>query len=218
MRCTNDRLRVLVSGAASGVGLACAEAFAARGAELVLSDHDGTALTRAAERLSAHARFCDAISEASVAIFAADIASAFPSIDVMINAAGRGYIRTLAMMRMTRAMMPLLRAGAGRRFVFNVAPLGGFTAANGMFPYAGSIAAFERLSDALAQQMRGTAIDVVSFTPRLARAQLGGRAPIDQLYRLQRIDEEYSAARIVETVAAQRPEWRFRPPSFSQRA
>src|SRR3954469_21392954 len=115
MRSFNDRLCVLVSGAAGGVGLACAEAFAARGAELVLSDRDGTALTRAAQRLGAHARFCDAISETSVAIFADDLASEFASIDVIINAAGRGYVRTLAMMRMTRAMMPLLRAGAGSR-------------------------------------------------------------------------------------------------------
>lgn len=218
MRCINDRLRVLISGAASGVGLACAEAFAARGAELVLCDQDGTALTRAAERLSACARFCDSTAETSVAIFAADVASQFPSIDVVINAAGRGYVRTLAMMRMTRALMPLVRAGNGRRFVFNVAPLDGFTAANGMFPYAGSLAAFERLSDALAEDVRGTTIDVVSFTPRLARAQLAHRAPADQLYRLQRVDENYSAEQIVRMVAAQRPEWRHHSSLASRRA
>ncbi len=158
MRCINDRLRVLISGAASGVGLACAEAFAAHGAELVLCDHDGTGLTRAAERLGGYAHFCDSIAETSVAIFAAEVASRFPSVDVLINAAGRGYVRTLAMMRVTRAVLPLLRAGQGSRFVFNVAPLDGFTAANGIFPYAGSIAAFERLSEALAEQVRGTAI------------------------------------------------------------
>src|SRR5690242_9192967 len=104
MHFSNDRLRVLVSGAASGVGLACAEAFAARGAELVLTDHDGTGLTRAAERLGAHSRFCDSISDASVAILAADIAEQVPSLDVLINAAGRAYVRTLAMTRMTRAL------------------------------------------------------------------------------------------------------------------
>ena len=32
----DDRPRVLISGAASGAGLACAEAFAERGAELIL--------------------------------------------------------------------------------------------------------------------------------------------------------------------------------------
>jgi NADP-dependent 3-hydroxy acid dehydrogenase YdfG len=218
MRCINDHLRVLICGAASGVGLACAEAFAARGAELVLCDHDGTGLTRAAERLGAHARFCDSTADTSVAIFAADVESQFPSIDVLINAAGRGYVRTLAMMRMTRALMPLLRAGKGRRFVFNVAPLDGFTAAKGIFPYAGSLAAFERLSEALAEQVRGTAIEMVSFTPKLARAQLANRAPADQLYRLQRVDEGYSAEQIVRMVSAQRPEWRHRPSLASRRA
>ena len=65
--------RVLITGAGGGIGLACAEALGACGAELVLCDIDGTALTRAAERLNAFSRFCDAIAESSVDVFAAEI-------------------------------------------------------------------------------------------------------------------------------------------------
>ena len=72
----------------------------------------------------AFARFCDAIEDNSVAIFAAEIAEKFSSIDVLINAAGRGYVRALAMMRMTRAFMPLLRRASGQRMLFDIAPGG----------------------------------------------------------------------------------------------
>lgn len=207
MHFANDRLRVLISGAAGGIGLACAEAFATRGAELVLSDLDGKALTSVAERLGAYPRHCDAIGEASVTALAAEVCAVFPKIDVLINAAGRGYVRSLAMVRMTRALLPLLRVGSGRRFIFNVASIGGFTVANDIFPYASSLAAFERLSEAMAEQVRGTAIEVASFTPRIARAKAASRAPADQLYRLQRIDVEHSAQRLVERVAAGRCDW-----------
>ncbi|MFL6740546.1 MAG: SDR family oxidoreductase [Sphingomicrobium sp.] len=160
-------LRVLISGAADGVGLACAYAFAERGAELILTDSDGAGLTRATDAVGGFSRFCDVVSEASVAVFAAEIASRFPTIDVLINAAGRAYVRTLGMMLMSRALMPLLRCGNGRRLIVNIAPAGGFVPAGSMFPYAGSREGFDGLSEALAEQTRGSQISVVSITPRL---------------------------------------------------
>jgi len=197
-------MRVLIAGGGGGVGLACAEALAASGAELVLCDIDGTALTRAAERLGAFSRFCDAIEDNSVAIFAAEVGDKFPSIDVLINAAGRGYVRALAMMRLTRALMPLLRSGSGRRMVVNIAPAGGFVSSDGMFPYASSQRAFERLSDAMAEQTRGTSIEVVNVTPKLLRGRLANAGPAHQLYQLQRVDEECTAGEVAALVGGGR--------------
>lgn len=218
MRCVDDHLRVLVCGAASGVGLACAEVFAARGAELILADHDGNALTHAALRLNAFSRYCDAIADSSVTVFAAEIADKYPAIDVLINAAGHGYVRALAMTRMTRALLPLLRRATGRRLVINIAAAGGFRPTDGIFPYASSTPAFERLSEALAAHVKGTSIGVVSLTPSIARPRSPGVARADHLYEFQRVDEADTARRIVDLVAAERPEWRLRPPSFSKRA
>ena len=218
MHYSTDPLRVLVSGGATGVGLACAEAFAARGAELVLTDHDGTGLTRAAERLDARSRFCDSISEASVAIVAADIAEEFPSLDVLINAAGTAYVRTLAMTRMTRALLPVLRRGGGARFVINIAPAGGFRAADEMFPYASSIEAFDRLSEALEEQTRGTSISVLRVSPTIVRGPSRSAAVVNRLYELEHVDELDTAERIVDLVSAGRPEWRHRSPPVIRRA
>jgi short-subunit dehydrogenase len=170
------------------------------GAELILCDIDGIALTRAAERLGAFARFCDSMEEHSVAIFAAEIGDQFSAVDVLINAAGRGYVRALAMMRMTRAFMPLLRRATGQRLLINVAPAGGFVASDGMFPYASSLGAFERLSEALTEQVRGTSIDVVSIAPKLMRGRLVDECPTNQLYQLRRVDEQHTADRVAALV------------------
>jgi short-subunit dehydrogenase len=204
MRDGEAAARVLIAGGAGGVGLACAEALAGPGADLILCDIDGIALTRAAERLGAFARFCDSMEEHSVAIFAAEIGEQFPGVDVLINAAGRGYVRALAMMRMTRAFMPLLRRAAGQRLLINIAPAGGFVASDGMFPYASSFGAFERLSEALTEQVKGTSIEVVTIAPKLMRGTLINDCPANQPYHLRRVDEQHTADRVAALVGGAR--------------
>src|SRR5438270_2091205 len=214
----DDSPRVLVCGAASGAGLACAEAFAEAGAELILCDCDGVELTRAADQLGAFSCFCDAAAERSIDIFAEDIGRLFPSVDVLINAAGRGYVRALTMMRMSRAILPLLRRGSGYRLIANIAPAGGFASRDSIFPYAGSFASFARLSDALVEQCRGTEIDVACITPRILRAPNATSRWSDQLYRLDRVDQRDAAERILAMFAAERADWKQRPPLRDRRA
>src|SRR5258705_5554284 len=84
----DDRPRVLITGACRGVGRACAEALARCGTELILCDNDASSLSEAANDLGAIGRFCDVASEASVAVFAADILERYPTLDMVINAAG----------------------------------------------------------------------------------------------------------------------------------
>jgi short-subunit dehydrogenase involved in D-alanine esterification of teichoic acids len=213
MTARNDRLRVLIAGGGGGVGLACADVLDACGAELILCDVDGFGLTQAGKRLDAFTRYCDAIDDNSVAIFAAEIAQKFPNIDVLINAVGRGYVRALAMMRMTRAFMPLLRGGSGRRLLINVAPAGGFVSNACMFPYGSSQRSFHGLAEAIKDQARGTSINVVNVTPRLLRGREANGCPSDHLYQLQRVDEQHTAERVLTVIEAARGEaLRRRPP------
>ena len=210
--------RVLIVGAAAGTGLACAEALAAHGADLILADCDGTQLTRVADRLGALSRFCDVIGHASVDIFAEELGGIVPSIDVLINAAGRGYVRPLAMTRVTRAMLPLLRRGQGQRLIINIASTGGFTTSDGIFPYGGSLEAFDQLSAALEDQARGTGIEVVSIVPALSSGQGAKSLWSDEPYQLQQVDEIETADRVLELIGTARPEWRQRPPPIIRRA
>lgn len=213
-----ESLRVLVSGAGGGAGLACAEALAACGAELILADCDGIALTRAAERLGAFSRYCDAIGGSSVEVFASELAGLFPSLDVLINAAGHGYVRTLAMTRMTQAILPLLRRAEGCRLVVNISSTGGFVSRDGMFPYASSLEAFDRLSERLREQVRGTGVEIVNFAPKLVSGQTANALWSDRLYELQQVDGGDTADRILDLIAAARPDWRRLPPRFIRRA
>lgn len=158
---------MLITGAGAGIGFACARAFAEQGAELILSDIDGPALKRAATSLGAFGRFCDVASEASVAVFTAEVLRAYPSLDVLINAAGKSYIRNLGTLRNTRAFLPMMKSDGGKKDIVNIAPMGGFNSDACPFPYAASREAFDRLTEALAENVRGTNVALTTIVPRL---------------------------------------------------
>lgn len=195
---SNTNLRVIVTGAGEGTGFACARAFAARGTELILTDHEPEALTRAADLLGAYSRFCDVLSETSAQIFADEIEQDFMTFDVLVNATGNGFVRTLGMMRMAKALLPLLRKGSGARLIVNVAPSSDPCPRHQLFAHAGSQAGFRTLSDALAGQTRGSSIGVVTVAAEASH--------------------DVTAERIVGMVRSARPEWRSRPPSTRRRA
>ncbi len=82
--------RVLVTGGSKGIGLACAQAFAAEGCDLVLASRDAAALEAAAGGIRAR-------HNVGVAVQAGDLsrpearralAEAHPEIDVLVNNAG----------------------------------------------------------------------------------------------------------------------------------
>ena len=152
--------RILITGACRAVGRACAEEFAGRGAELILADNDATSLSELAKQLGGIGRYCDVASEASVTVFAAEIMSAFPALDMVINAAGGGYERTLGMYRVSRALMPALRKGTAHNLLINIPPAEE-DSGTVIFPYASSQQAFQRLCAALAAETRGSSVRVL---------------------------------------------------------
>lgn len=156
--------RVLITGACRGVGRECAEALAARGVELILADHDADGLRALSPQLAAVGRYCDVASEASVTVFAAEILKRYESVDMVINAAGGGYERTLGMYRVSRALLPALRKGCIHKILLNIPPAEEHSA-DAIFPYASSQQAFHRLCAALAAETRGSSIRVLIGQP-----------------------------------------------------
>jgi NAD(P)-dependent dehydrogenase (short-subunit alcohol dehydrogenase family) len=90
--------RVLVTGAASGIGLATCELFQAEGARVAMLDLDAPALARAAERLEAPWRAADVADAAAVADAVPALAAELGGLDGLVNAAGVDLMKPFAAM------------------------------------------------------------------------------------------------------------------------
>jgi glucose 1-dehydrogenase len=79
----------IITGAARGIGLACAERFHAEGARLALADIDDETGKAAAARFSGAAYIhCDVGATGDVNAMVASVVARFGSIDVLVNNAG----------------------------------------------------------------------------------------------------------------------------------
>ncbi|HSQ69020.1 MAG TPA: SDR family NAD(P)-dependent oxidoreductase [Steroidobacteraceae bacterium] len=179
--------QVLVTGAAAGIGLECALAFAKHGANLVISDINEAALEEARARVASLgarclARVCDVASDSSVAAFASAVHEAAGPLDVLVNNAGVAFlgsfdetpltewqriydINVLGIVRCTNAFLPAMRQAGGERKIVNVASAAGFTPLPNMSAYAASKHAVVGLSEVLAMELHETEVSVLVVCP-----------------------------------------------------
>jgi len=80
--------RAIVTGGASGIGLACAEALAAAGAHVTIADLNGDAAREVAERLGGEAWAVDLGDTAALAELSLDV-------DILVNNAGIQHVRPI---------------------------------------------------------------------------------------------------------------------------
>ena len=79
----------VITGGASGIGLAIAERFIRAGArEIIIADLESSAVAEVAERIGAHARICDVTREDEVKALVDDCESAFGPLDIFVSNAG----------------------------------------------------------------------------------------------------------------------------------
>jgi short-subunit dehydrogenase len=205
---------VLVTGAASGIGLECARAFAKRGANLVISDINAAALGKVQSDIAAMgveclAQTCDVSSEESVEQLAAAVHESAAPLDVLVNNAGVAFlggfqetpiaewrriyeINVLGIVHCTRAFLPAMRGAGGERKIVNVASAAGFSPLPNMSAYAASKHAVVGLSEVLAQELHDTDVSVLVVCPGIINTAIVHVSPTGsgmseaQIARLQK--------------------------------
>lgn len=186
-------LLALVTGAAGESGKAAARALAAMGIDLVLVDIDRPNLLRIAADLAAIPRVCDVGNDTEVRDLLDGLCEEVGPPDILVNAAGTGYLRALGMMRMTSALMPFLRQRPTASLVLNLEPDSAATQEQ-QFAYASSASGFARMSDVVARMADRSGVMVASADKyscadvlRLANQHLGRELdPIPPHRRAQR--------------------------------
>ncbi|SDS46722.1 SDR family NAD(P)-dependent oxidoreductase [Bradyrhizobium canariense] len=164
---------VVITGAASGIGLATARAFAEVGARVVLTDVNVAAGEKAASELKSvgDTRFMalDVTDRASAEVLAARIESELGRLDVLVNAAGWDIIEPfmnnppeywakivalnfMGPVQVTRALLPLLFASGSGRIV-NVSSDAGRVGSYGEAVYAGAKGGIIAFTKSLAREV-----------------------------------------------------------------
>ena len=206
--------RIVVTGAASGIGRAIAQLFAAEGAALALFDRDAAGLAATAAQTGGHVCEVDVASEASVAAAAAQAAQALGGIDGVVNAAG--IMRTgpmedtpMAVWRqvidvnltgtfmVSRACLPWLRQAEGATIVNIASAAGLLPNAPGLTAYAASKGGVVNLGRAMAAEL-APAIRVNTVCPGMVDTPMaeGFHANVGN-YALKRLAQPAEIARVI---------------------
>ena len=173
----------VITGGASGIGLACARRFVAEGARVVLADRNSDALAAAAAELgdATVTEQIDVTVEADVERMVARAVVEFGSLDVAVNAAGFGTFgfvidhpvdewRAVIDTCLTGVMMSVKHEGrvmrdSGRGAIVNIASINSRVPAEGMSAYCCAKAGVEMLTRCAAMELGPAGVRVAGIGP-----------------------------------------------------
>ncbi len=202
--------RVLVTGGASGIGRACAEEFAARGATVVVADVDADEATATAESIGGEAWPVDLADTAALADLSLDV-------DILVNNAGIQHVRPIedfepdrfslilrimleAPFLLIRAVLPgMYERGFGR--VINVSSVHGLRASPFKSAYVAAKHGLEGLSKVTALEGGAHGVTSNCINPGYVRTPLVEKQLADQA-RVHGIPEAEVLSRIMLTESA----------------
>jgi short-subunit dehydrogenase len=203
----------VVTGAASGIGAALAEALAARGSDLVLLDRDAdrlrevtAALHRGHPDRTVTSHVVDLADGDATVRFAEAVRAEHPRLRLLVNNAGVALggrfdqvtlaeyewvidVNFRSMVRLTHTLLPALRAEPGSHLV-NVSSLFGLVAPAGQSAYAASKFAIRGFTEVLRRELAGE-VGVTTVHPGGIRTRIAESARLGSGVSAA----EYAAAR-----------------------
>jgi len=202
--------RALVTGGASGIGLACAEAFAAAGARVTIADLNGEAARSVAERIGGDAWEVDLSQTQTLGDLHLDV-------DILLNNAGIQHVRPIeefepekfrllltimleAPFLLVRAALPgMYERGFGR--VINISSVHGLRASEYKSAYVAAKHGLEGLSKVTALEGGPHGVTSNCINPGYVRTPLVEKQITDQA-RLHGIPEAEVVEKVMLTESA----------------
>ena len=213
----------VITGASSGIGLACAEQFAAAGINVVLGARRTDLLDAAVQRITAAGGRAEAITmdvavEDDVSRLVTRAVEAFGNVDIMICNAGFGYYGTVEgtppdiMRRMmdvnfmgtyyaTRAALPVFRAHARGHLVL-VSSVVGQRGISQMSGYSASKAAQRGFAESLRTEFHGSEIHVSIVYPISTTTEFRAAMTRDYGHTVAGLGPKQSADHVAQAIVS----------------
>jgi short-subunit dehydrogenase len=222
--------RILLTGAAGGIGGELAKLLAHKGASIVLLDHDASGLSRLLQEIKSkgatdvHLLAHDLSDPAKIAAAIKQASHMLGGLDMLINNAGlldfAAYttqsaerialtlqVNTLAPMLLTHAVLPQFKA-QGKGTVVNIGSTFGTIGFPHYATYSASKFALRGFSEALRRELLTTNIGVIYIAPRATSTKINTSASVDMMQAQgTKIDSaELVAGKIVQAIELQKTE------------
>jgi NAD(P)-dependent dehydrogenase (short-subunit alcohol dehydrogenase family) len=186
----NGRVAV-ITGGASGIGLAMARRFRAEGMQVMIGDIDEEALASAAAETGALARRCDVSRLGDLEALAAASLEAYGRVDLLCNNAGVGPAGRLSDLTIAdwkwlldinlwgviygiHAFLPILRGNPDGGWIVNTSSMGGLSPVEGLGAYVTAKFGVTGLTETLAAELatEGAPVGVTLLCPGPVRSNL----------------------------------------------
>lgn len=215
-----DKKVAVITGAASGIGAACARAFSAKGTRVVATDINGDGVAAVADEIGALGIACDISDEAAVRDLVNETESKLGPVDLFFSNAGivansgpldtpdevweqQWQINVMSHIYALRAVLPgMLERGDG--YLVHTASMAGILSTPGDLPYAMTKHAVVGLAEWLAFTYHGKGIRTSLLAPLGVQTPLLESMVMDRAMAGPIKTPEDVASQVIEAVELER--------------